>query len=159
MDAKVLWHGGLNFTGTSDSGFELSLGAAPKPGKAGEGFRPMELMALSLAGCTAMDVISIMEKKRQDVTDFEVRVLASRAQEHPKVFTDAVVEYEFTGRGIKESAVIRSIQLSSERYCPAQAMLSKVIPLRLDYAIYEGDSRDDRSLSVRGTWSPAEPAQ
>ena len=150
MDAKVLWHEGLTFTGTADSGFTLALGADPGVGGADDGFRPMELMALSLAGCTAMDVISILRKKRQEITAFEVRVRAQRAQEHPKVFTSAVIEYEVTGHGIQESALRRSIELSAQQYCPAQGMLAKVMPMKLDYLIYEGDSKEERELVIRG---------
>ena len=155
MDAKVLWHDGLTFTGTSDTGFEIALGADPKVGGANDGFRPMELMAVSLAGCTAMDVISILKKKRQEVTGFEVRVRADRADQHPQVLTSALIEYEVTGRGIDEAAVRRAIELSAERYCPAQAMLSKIMPMKLDYLIYEGESGDERRLVTQGQWSPA----
>jgi putative redox protein len=102
MNAKVVWSDGLTFTGTADTGFAVPLGADPEVGGANDGFRPMELMALSLAGCTAMDVISILRKKRQEVTAFEVKVQARRAEEHPKVFTTAVIEYELTGLGIEE---------------------------------------------------------
>jgi len=150
MDAKVLWHEGLTFTGTADSGFTVALGADPGVGGADDGFRPMELMALSLAGCTAMDVISILRKKRQEITGFEVRVRAQRAKEHPKVFTSAVIEYEVTGHGIQESALRRSIELSAQQYCPAQGMLAKVMPMKLDYLIYEGDSKEERELVIRG---------
>ena len=153
MDAKVLWHQGLTFTGTADSGFQISLGADPAVGGANDGFRPMELMALSLAGCTAMDVISIMQKKRQEVSAFEVRVTAQRADVHPKVFTSAVIEYEVTGHGIQEAALLRSIELSSQAYCPAQGMLAKVMPLKLEYQIYEGDSTENRELVTRGEWT------
>ena len=155
MDAKVLWQDGLTFTGTSDTGFEIALGADPKVGGANDGFRPMELMAVSLAGCTAMDVISILKKKRQEVTGFEVRVRADRADQHPQVLTSALIEYEVTGRGIDEAAVRRAIELSAERYCPAQAMFSKIMPMKLDYLIYEGESGDERRLVTRGQWSPA----
>jgi putative redox protein len=150
MDAKVLWHEGLTFTGKADSGFTVALGADPGVGGADDGFRPMELMALSLAGCTAMDVISILRKKRQEITAFEVRVRTQRAQEHPRVFTSAVIEYEVTGHDIQESALRRSIELSAERYCPAQGMLAKVMPMKLDYLIYEGDSKEERELVIRG---------
>ena len=150
MDAKVLWHEGLTFTGTADSGFTVALGADPGVGGADDGFRPMELMAVSLAGCTAMDVISILRKKRQEITGFEVRVRAQRAKEHPKVFTSAVIEYEVTGHGIQESALRRSIELSAQQYCPAQGMLAKVMPMKLDYLIYEGDSKEERELVTRG---------
>ncbi len=153
MDANVEWHEGLTFTGTADSGFTVPLGAEPEVGGANDGFRPMELMAVSLAGCTAMDVISILRKKRQDVIAFEVKVRAQRAEEHPKVFTGAVIEYEVTGRGIQEPALRRSIELSAERYCPAQGMLAKVMPMKLDYLIFEGDSKEERELVARGEWT------
>ena len=153
MDAKVLWHEGLTFTGTADTGFTVALGADPEVGGANDGFRPMELMAVSLAGCTAMDVISILRKKRQEVTEFEVRVKAQRADEHPKVFTSAVIEYEVTGHGVQESALRRSIDLSAQQYCPAQGMLAKVVPMKLGYLIYEGDSKEERELVTRGEWT------
>jgi putative redox protein len=152
MDAKVHWHEGLTFTGTADSGFQVSLGADPEVGGINDGFRPMELMAVSLAGCTAMDVISILRKKRQEVTAFEVKVRAQRADEHPKVFTSAVIEYEVTGHGIQEAALRRSIELSAQAYCPAQSMLGKVMPIGLQYHIYEGDSAGNRELVTSGEW-------
>jgi len=103
-----------------------------------------------------MDVISILHKKRQDVSHFHVALEADRAPDHPKVFTCAEILYEITGRGIAESAVRRSIELSAERYCPAQAMLAKLMPIRLQYRIYEGDSPDDRTLKAEGRWQPEE---
>ena len=152
MDARVLWKDGLSFSGSADSGFEVPRGADPQVGGRNDGFRPMELMAVSLAGCTAKDVISIMTKKRQDVVAFEVRVHADRAEAHPKVFTEAVIEYAFTGRDIQEEAVRRSIELSAERYCPAQAMLGEIMPIHLQYLIFEGESVEDRELVSRGSW-------
>ena len=154
MNAKVRWQEGLTFTGTADSGFALPLGADQEVGGADDGFRPMELMAVSLAGCTGMDVISILRKKRQEVTAFEVSVTAQRAEEHPKVFTRARIEYEVTGHDIQETALRRSIELSAQRYCPAQGMLARVMPMKLDYRIYEGDSRDERELVASGEWTP-----
>jgi putative redox protein len=154
MDANVRWQNGLTFTGTADTGFDVPLGASPAVGGANDGFRPLELMAVSLAGCTAMDVISIMTKKRQDVTAFEVKVHAEQAEEHPRVFTRAVIHYEFTGHGLTEAAVRRSLQLSAETYCPAQAMLGGIMPMELKYSIFEGDSAEDRALVLEGTWAP-----
>ena len=153
MDAKVLWHEGLTFTGSADSGFQVSLGADPEVGGKNDGFRPMELMAVSLAGCTAMDVISILQKKRQEVTAFEVGVQAQRAEQHPKVFTSAVITYEVTGHGIQEAAVRRAIELSAQAYCPAQGMLAKVMPMKLEYHIYEGDSKEARESVTHGEWT------
>jgi len=137
MDAKVTWQQGLTFTGTADSGFSVPLGADPGVGGADDGFRPLELMAVSLAGCTAMDVISILKKKRQEVTAFEVRVHAEQAQKHPHVFTHIEIEYLVTGRHVDPAAVERAIELSKTRYCPAQAMLAKVVKMELGYQIIE----------------------
>jgi putative redox protein len=137
MNAKVNWQGKLSFTGTADTGFEVPLGANPKVGGDNDGFRPLELMAVSLAGCTAMDVISILQKKRQEITDFRVEVDAARADEHPRVLTEAVIEYHVTGKEIDEKAVVRAIELSATRYCPAQSMLAKVFPMELKYFIYD----------------------
>ncbi len=156
MDAKVTWRGRMSFTGTADTGFEVPLGASPQVGGDNDGFRPIELMAVSLAGCTAMDVISILQKKRQEVTDFEVNVHTDRAEQHPKVFTRAVVEYHVTGRGVSEAAVLRAIELSSVRYCPAQAMLSQVVPISLRYFIYEDRGDGERQLNAQGEYIPAE---
>jgi putative redox protein len=135
MDAKVIWQQGLTFTGTADSGFSVPLGADPGVGGADDGFRPLELMAVSLAGCTAMDVISILKKKRQDVTAFEVRVHAKRAQTHPRVFTQIKVEYLVTGHHVGPAAVERAMELSKTTYCPAQAMLARVAEIELSYQI------------------------
>ncbi|NOZ00198.1 MAG: OsmC family protein [Chloroflexi bacterium] len=156
MDAKVVWDHGLTFTGTADTGFSVPLGADPKVGGDNDGFRPMELMAVSLAGCTAMDVISILRKKRQDVTAYEVRVHADQADRHPHVFTQAAITYEVTGRGVDEAAVLRAMELSAKRYCPAQNMLDKIIPIELHYEIYEDKGDGQRELVAQGTYQLAE---
>jgi len=156
MEAKVNWHGRMSFEGTADTGFSIPLGAAPGVGGDNDGFRPMELMAVSLAGCTAMDVISILRKKRQEVTDFEVQVHADRAEEHPKVFTRAVIEYFVSGHNVDEAAVLRSIELSANRYCPAQAMLGQIIPIELKYHIFEEKAGEERALVKSGVYTPPE---
>ena len=155
MQAKVNWQEGMSFAGTADSGFNIQMDAKKEVGGEGRGFIPMELMALSLAGCTAMDVISILRKKRQDVTDFEVRVDADRAEEHPKVFTHATVSYLVTGHNVDEKAVLRAIELSAERYCPAQAMLGQVFPIDLRYQIFE-DENGEKKLVAEGEYIPPE---
>jgi putative redox protein len=158
VDAKVIWHQRMTFTGTAETGLEVPLGADPGVGGDNDGFRPMELIALGLAGCTAMDVISILRKKRQDVTGFEVQVHADRAQEHPTVFTRAGIEYFITGHDVGESAVVRSIELSSEQYCPAQGMFKHVFPIELHYHIYEDEGDGERRLVKSGEYKPLEAA-
>ncbi len=129
MNAKVTWKKGLSFEGIADSGFTIPLGTSSDLGGDDDGFRPLELMAISLAGCTAMDVISILAKKRQDVTGFEVKVHAERAAEHPKVFTKVFIEYVVSGRNIDQASVERAVELSETKYCSAQAMLKKAVPI------------------------------
>ena len=131
MDAKVVWKERMSFSGTAESGFTVPLGTSPDGGGDNDGFRPMELLAIGLAGCTAMDVISILQKKKQEVTGFEVQVHADRAEEHPHVFTKIVIEYIVSGRNVERAAVERAVQLSAEKYCPAQAMFSKIVPIEL----------------------------
>jgi putative redox protein len=114
----------------------------------------MELIATGLAGCTAMDVISILRKKRQQITAFEVKVHSDRSSEHPKVFTRAVIEYVVTGVNVDEAAVRRAIELSTERYCPAQAMFKGVFPMQLCYSIYE-EQDGKRNLVTSGEYTPA----
>ena len=152
MKAPVDWHGKLSFTGSAETGFEVPLGASPKVGGDNDGFRPLEMMGVSLAGCTAMDVISILQKKRQEITGFRVEVNADQADEHPKVFTEAVIEYHLTGADISEKAVVRAIELSATRYCPAQAMLAKVFPMALKYFIYD----ESGDLVMSGVYEPSQ---
>ena len=127
MDAKVTWQGDMSFEGTANSGFKVPLGTDPEVGGNNDGFKPMELLLTGLAGCTAMDVISILKKKKQDVTSFEVKAHADRTSEHPRVFTHVLLEYIVTGHHIDPVAVERSIELSETKYCPAQAMLKKAV--------------------------------
>jgi putative redox protein len=136
MDAKVAWSKGLSFTGSAaGSGFSLPLGADPKVGGANDGFRPLELLLVGLAGCTAMDVISILAKKRKDVAGFEVRAHADLAAEHPHVYTKIVLEYVLTGRDLDRESVERAVELSESKYCAAQAMLRKAAPIEMTITI------------------------
>jgi putative redox protein len=137
MDAHVIWQGGMSFNGLSDSGFSVPMDAKPAEGGSGNGFKPLELFAVGLAGCTAMDVISILKKKQQKVTAFDVSVHADRALEHPKIFTDIEIVYRITGANVDPVAVERAIQLSSEKYCAAQAMLSKSTRISSRYEIIQ----------------------
>jgi putative redox protein len=137
MEAKVIWKSNMSFIGSSDSGFELPLGTSPEVGGNNDGFRPMELIAIGIAGCTAMDVISILQKKRQIVTSFEVLVHADRATEHPKVFTHLTIEYVIGGKDLSKEAVERAVELSETKYCPAQSMFKQIAPMDLKITYLE----------------------
>lgn len=139
MDAKVTWKGKLSFDGTANTGFTVPMGAETIVGGDEDGFRPIELFLVGLGGCTAMDTISILRKKQQNVTAFEVKVHAERKSEHPKVFTDITMEYIVTGHQIDRTAVERAVELSATKYCPAQTMLSQVTPIRHTITILEAE--------------------
>jgi putative redox protein len=141
MDVVLNWKGKMSFEGVSASGFTQKMDADLIVGGENTAARPIEFIALGLAGCTGMDVISILQKKKQPVTDFQVQVHVQRADEHPKVFTQAVIEYLVTGRDVDEAGLLRAIELSAEKYCPAQAMLSKAFPMQLIYKIFDEDGK------------------
>ena len=135
MKTKVVWSSGLSFTGTAETGFDVPLGAHPSVGGDNDGFRPMEMIAIGVAGCTAMDVVSILKKKRQDITAFEVTVQAEQAGEHPKVFIQMHIHYIVSGTNIDPKALERAMELSENKYCPAQAMFKDILPIQLSYEI------------------------
>lgn len=137
MDAQVIWKQRMTFEGTSDSGFVVPLGTSPAVGGDNDGFRPLELIAIGLAGCTAMDVMSILQKKRQEVSAFEVKVHAIQAEDHPRAFTHITIEYVLSGKDISREAVERAVELSADKYCPAQAMLKKAVQMDLKINIQE----------------------
>lgn len=150
MEAKLTWKERMTFVGSADSGHEVRIDSDASVGGDDGAARPMELIALGLAGCTGMDIISILRKKQQQVSSFDVKVSAERAQEHPKVFTKAVITYVLRGQSLDEGALVRAIELSALKYCPAQAMLSKAFPMELRYQIYEGQD----TLVKEGVWQP-----
>jgi len=138
MDGKLVWNSGMSFSGLTASGFTVPVDASVDHGGANEGPRPMELILLGLGGCTAMDVISILQKKRQEVTNFEILLHAERASDHPKVFTDITVEFVVTGHNLDEEAVKRAVELSETKYCSASAMLRKAVPIHTKVTVKEG---------------------
>jgi putative redox protein len=152
MKATVQWKEDMIFLGMPDSGFPVQLDADSSFGGTNQGVRPMEMVALGLAGCTGMDVLSVLRKKRQRVTQFEVRLNAPRSAEHPKVFTSALITYIVTGTNVDEAAVIRSIELSMTKYCPVQVMLSQAFPMEIHYEIYEDELDGTRRLVSQGIW-------
>jgi putative redox protein len=155
MDVSVTWSSGMSFQGTGPSGFSVPLGTDPSVGGADDGFRPMELMAISLASCTAMDVISILAKKREKVSAFEVLVHTKRHPEHPKVFTAAHIIYKISGNQVHEDSVRRAIELSVTKYCPSFAMLAQSFPIETSYEISQDTVDGGSEIVVKGVYSIA----
>jgi putative redox protein len=152
MKVTVNWKGDMTFAGVTPKGYPVQMDADENVGGTDSGPRPMEMLAMGLAACTAMDIISILKKKRQDVTYFDTKVDAPRSPEFPKVFTSAVITYVLSGKNISEVAVIRAIELTATKYCPAQIMFANIIPIGLQYEIYEDEGEENRRLTYQGTW-------
>jgi len=133
MEAKVTWVEDRRFVGEASSGHAIVVdGSAEKRGPS-----PMEMVLMGMVGCTAYDVVSILEKKRQAVTGVEVSARAERAPEPPQVFTEIEVEYRVRGRDISAKAVEDAIRLSEEKYCSASIMLGKTARITTSYQIEE----------------------
>ncbi len=150
MDIHLVWKGGMIFEGSGNSGFPLQLDTDESVGGSNRAARPMEFIALGLAGCTGMDVISILRKKQEVVLDFQIKIHLDRAADHPKVFTEAVIDYHVRGRQVSRDALTRAIELSATKYCPAYAMLSKSFPTRFHYTIYD----EAGNQTTAGDWIP-----
>lgn len=152
MKAIVSWKQAMTFAGYADSGHSVQMDAGHSVGGGNNGIRPMEMIALGLAGCAGMDVISILQKKRQQVTQFDVLVHADRSADHPKVFTRAVITFVVVGKSIEEDALLRSIELSATKYCPVHAMLEQAFPIDMHYEIYEDHGDGEKQLIYQGVF-------
>lgn len=136
-EATLHWQGGMAFTATNPAAHQIDLDASPEHGGSGAAPQPTELLLMALGGCTAMDVISILTKKRQQVTAFEVRVSGIRRDEHPRIFTAITITYLVSGHGVDPAAVARAIELSATKYCPVQAMLAPTVAITSTFEIHE----------------------
>jgi putative redox protein len=125
----------MTFTGESGSGHAIVLDGAPENGGRNLGIRPMELMLMGLAGCTAFDVVLILQRGRQPVSDCVVEVDADRAPVDPKVFTKIHLKYTLSGSGLSPEKVERAIQLSKEKYCSASIMLGQVAEITHSWTV------------------------
>jgi putative redox protein len=135
VEAKVKLAGGMQFEGVSSSGHRLIMDADDESGGQNKGFRPMELLLVGFGGCSGMDVISILRKKRQDVTGLEINVKGERADSHPHVYKDVHIEYVVRGKEIQKEAVERAIALSVDKYCSVGATLAKTGTITHSYRI------------------------
>ena len=134
----VRWTEGMEFETETESGHKGVIDAGVKAGGKNHGPSPMELLLVGLAGCTVMDVIDILRKKRLAVSGLEVRVEGTRAETYPMVYTDIDVVYTVKGKDIPASAVEQAIHLSEEKYCSAGVMLGKTAKINHRYEIIAG---------------------
>lgn len=135
MEATVRWEGGMRFGGAAESGGTITLDARPEHGGTGQGPSPMETVLLALAGCTGMDVVSILGKMRAPLGGLEIRVSGERADNHPRVFTKVRLEYIFRGEGLRSEQAGHAVQLSQDKYCSVSAMLRATAELTYTWRI------------------------
>ncbi len=139
--ARVRWVEGMQFIAEADSGHAIVLDGSPSVGGRDTGPRSMELLLMGLAGCTAMDVVFILRRKRQKFTGVEVNVTAERAPTHPKVYTKIHIEYLIYG-DVSDKAARQAIELSEEKYCSASAMMKKTAEVTWSYKIIRPDEEN-----------------
>ena len=138
MECRVKWiEGGMSFVAETGSNYALMMDGPPDAGGRNLAPRPMELLLAGAGGCTAFDVVMILQKGRQAITGCEVSLQADRAESDPKVFTRIHFHFRVSGRSLKREAVERAINLSKEKYCSASIMLGKTAEITHDFEIVE----------------------
>jgi putative redox protein len=125
MKTKITWGGDAKFIAESETGHTVVMDGPPDHGGKNQGARPMEMMLIGMGGCSSFDVVHILKKSRQDVTDCVAEIEAERADAVPSVFTKIHLHFVVTGNNLKESMVSNAVKLSAEKYCSASIMLSK----------------------------------
>ena len=139
MKARVQWLDGRAFVGESGSGHAVVMDGAADAGGRNIGVRPMEMLLLGLGGCTAFDVVMILERMREKVTGLDIALEGERATEDPKVFTHVKIIYKVTGRKLKPASVERAVNLSAEKYCSASIMFGKTAKIEHAFEIIDED--------------------
>ena len=134
-EAKVIFTEGLQFVGEASSGHAIVMDGDTAVGGNNTGLRPMELLLVGLGGCTGMDVVSILRKKKQNLTGLEITVRGQKAENYPKKYTDINIEFHIKGRNISEEAVKRAIDLSMDKYCSVKATLEGSAKITFTYKI------------------------
>lgn len=135
--ARAVLVGPMRFDAESGSGNRIAMDVSEQDGGQNAGASPMELLLVALAGCTGMDVISILRKKRQNVTSYTIAVRGERREEHPQTFTTITVEHTLTGHGINPDAVRRAIELSETKYCSVGATIEKTATITHTFRLEE----------------------
>ena len=137
MKATITLQEGSTFEGVAGSGHRVTMDVAPEVGGRNLGLRPMEMVLLGLGGCTAIDVLHMLRKGRQPITDMRVELDAERADDAPKVFTRIHLHFVLTGAGLDPHKIERAIKLSATKYCSASMMLNKTVEMTHDFEIVE----------------------
>lgn len=136
MEAKIIYVDGMQFVGEGgNSGNAIIMDADASVGGRNTGVRPTELLLIGLGGCSGMDIVSILKKKKQDIRGLEIKVRGEKADNYPKRFTEMEIEFIVTGNNISEDAVKRAVELSMDKYCSVKATLEGSVKISFSYRI------------------------
>lgn len=136
--AKITYTNGMQFVGEAGSGHAIVLDTDSEFGGANTGLRPMELLLIGVGGCSGMDIVSVLKKKKQNLTGLEINVDGKKAEGYPQKFTDISIEFIVKGRDLSEEAVKKAVNLSMEKYCSVKATLEGSATITFSYNIVEG---------------------
>lgn len=139
METQIKWVGNAAFIGRASSGHTVVMDGPAEGGGRNLGPRPMEMLILGMGACSTYDVVSILKKSRQDITDCEIKITSKRAESDPKVFTDIQLHFVVSGHNLKQKQVERAIKLSAEKYCSASIMLGATANITHDFEIINVD--------------------
>ncbi len=139
MKAVVKWLDNMSFVGETESGHSVVMDGPPESGGRNLGVRPMEMVLLGMGGCTAFDVVLILKRQRQAITDCYVELSSERAEEAPKVFTKIHVHYVVKGKSLDDKKVARAVDMTAEKYCSVSIMLAQSVDVTHDYEIIEAE--------------------
>lgn len=137
MKARVKWLDHMTFVGESESGHSVVMDGPPAAGGRNLGIRPMEMILLGLGGCSSFDVVSILKKSRQNITNCQVEISAERAETDPKVYTKIHAHFVVEGKDLNEKQVAKAVSLSADKYCSVSIMLAATVDITHDYEIIE----------------------
>ena len=135
MATKVIWKGDMSFEGKTESNHRIWMDMAEKSGGHDQGPRPGDLVLVSLAGCTAVDVVNILKKMRERLDDLEVIVNSEKVDQHPRVYKKIEIQFNLKGKNLKQDNVEKAIQLSLDKYCSVKTMLEKTAEISHRYNI------------------------
>ena len=139
METQLKWAGNAAFIDTASSGHTVVMDGPAEGGGRNLGPRPMEMLILGMGACSTYDVVSILKKSRQEITDCEIKITSQRADSDPKVFTDIQLHFIVSGHNLKQKQVERAIKLSAEKYCSASIMLGATANITHDFEIINVD--------------------
>lgn len=135
MLSKIIWKGNFCFEGKTESGHLVIMDSLVKSYGQSKGPSPMEIVALALGGCTGMDIVNILKKRKVELRDFQISITSERKEEEPRVFSKIEVEYLIGGEGVKEEDVALAVNLSKDKYCSVGKMLDKTAEIRYKWKI------------------------